>query len=55
MKSQREERTKECLRKGLDVGQDPREESHEKFSGQSCRKMAISDGKNLVTKTLSLD
>lgn len=26
-KSQREERTKESLRKGLDVGKDPREES----------------------------
>lgn len=31
------------------------EKGHEKFSRQSCRKMAISDGKNLVTKTSGLD
>lgn len=54
MKSQRKERTS-SLKKGLDVGKVPREQSHEKFSRQSCREMAISDGKSLVAKTLGLD
>ena len=41
----REKKEQRRVSKGLYVGKDPREGSHEKFSRQSCRKMAISDAK----------